>query len=40
MFGRDYFDGRQFEALDQLDLPEDVLDNVYHANAERLIRNC
>jgi len=37
MFGRASFAGRQFEVLDQLDLPPEVAEKVYHANAERLV---
>lgn len=39
MFGRDYFDGRQIEVLDKLDLPPEVAEKVYHGNAERLVRD-
>ena len=38
MFGRDYFDGAQFDVLAKLDLPEDVQEKVFHLNAEGLIR--
>jgi predicted TIM-barrel fold metal-dependent hydrolase len=38
MHGRDYFDGRQIELLDGLDLGDDVLDKVLWRNAEFAIR--
>ncbi len=37
MFGRDYFDRRQFNVLEKLDLPDKSLDKIYCDNAERLI---
>lgn len=37
LFGRDYFDARQFEVLDRLDLPGEIEENIYRRNAERLL---
>jgi len=36
MFGRDYFDRRQLDILETLDLPDDVMDKVLCGNAVRL----
>ncbi len=38
LFGRDYYGGELNEFLQPLDLPEDVTENIYHRNAERLFR--
>lgn len=37
LFARDYFDGKHQELLNSLGLPDDVLDMVFHGNAERLL---
>jgi predicted TIM-barrel fold metal-dependent hydrolase len=37
LFGRDYFDRRQMDVLDSLQLPDDVLDKIYAENAERVL---
>ncbi len=37
MFGRDYFDRRQFNVLEKLELPDRATDKVCSENAERLI---
>ncbi len=39
MFGRDYFDRTQFDVLEKLNLPEEVLEKVYHLNAENITKN-
>ena len=38
LFGRDYFDRAQLDALDTLSLPATVLDKILRHNALRLIR--
>ncbi len=37
MFGRDYFDGRQLDVLEKLNLPEAVMEKVLYKNAEKLV---
>ncbi|NLF18327.1 MAG: amidohydrolase family protein [Lentisphaerae bacterium] len=39
LFGRDYFDRQQMDVLDSLHLDEEVLEKIYHRNAERLVRD-
>jgi len=39
MFGRDYFDRRQLDVLDRLDLPEDVMEKILHINAEKILKS-
>jgi predicted TIM-barrel fold metal-dependent hydrolase len=39
LFGRDYYDHPQMDVLEKLDLPEDVLEKVFHLNAEKLTEN-
>jgi predicted TIM-barrel fold metal-dependent hydrolase len=38
LFGRDNYDGQLHEFLQSLGLPEDVTENIYHRNAEKLLR--
>jgi predicted TIM-barrel fold metal-dependent hydrolase len=38
LFARDTYDGNLHTVLQSLDLPQDVTDNIYHRNAERLYR--
>lgn len=38
LFARDCYGGKLHEFLQSLDLPEDVTENVYHRNAEKLLR--
>ena len=38
VFGRDYFDSRLTDALEELDLGEKVMDKILHRNAEELLR--
>ena len=37
MLGRDYFDRRQLDVLEKLDLPDTVMEKVLHLNAETLL---
>ena len=37
MFGRDYFDRRQIDVLEKLDLPDDVMSKVLYENAENIL---
>jgi predicted TIM-barrel fold metal-dependent hydrolase len=38
MFARDDYDGKMHQFLQSLDLSEEVTENIYHGNAERLLR--
>ncbi len=38
LFARDDYDGRLHELLQSLDLPQDVTEDLYHRNAEKLLR--
>jgi len=38
LFGRDYYGQELHELLQSLDLPEDVAEDIYHRNAEKLLR--
>jgi len=38
LFGRDYYDNVHRERLEGLGLPADVLEKIYHGNADRLLR--
>jgi len=38
LFGRDNYTGDLHEHLQSLDLPEDATENIYHRNAEKLLR--
>jgi len=37
-FGRDFYDDRLHRTLQSLDLPADAAENIYHRNAEKLLR--
>ena len=39
LFARDDFGRAQVDLLEKLDLEDDVLEKVYHGNAERLVEN-
>ena len=36
-YARDYFDTRHQEFIKTLDLPQSILEKIYHGNAERLL---
>ena len=38
LFARDFYDGRLHEFLQTLDLPQEAAEDIYHRNAERLLR--
>ncbi len=38
MFGRDYFDRRQLDVLEKLDLPTDVMEKILYKNAEKILQ--
>lgn len=38
LFGRDDYDGMLHQFLQSLELPQEAAENIYHANAERLLR--